>query len=338
MGSGKTTIASGLLNKSKINKFKIIDIDSLIVKETKMSINDIFAKYGEKYFRDLETRTLEKISKEDNLIVSCGGGIILRDENLKIMKESGYVIYINRTIKNIISTINTSTRPLLKDGVKKIREIFKKRKQRYFSSADYIIENNKSVNDAITQLLNFSKLPIVGFQGINGSYSNIAANKYFNKKENKFICFPTFEELLDNYEKKIIDYVVIPIFNSTTGEIKQTTDLISKLKYKKELTKITIPIHHNLLALQTSKNIKNIWSHPQALKQCSKFIKENKYVPMEKLNTAIACKELIDVNDNNVGVIASTLAAKIYNLKIIAKNIEDKKNNKTTFLILKNNF
>jgi shikimate kinase len=258
MGSGKTTIASGLLNKSKINKFKIIDIDSLIVKETKMSINDIFAKYGEKYFRDLETRTLEKISKEDNLIVSCGGGIILRDENLKIMKESGYVIYINRTIKNIISTINTSTRPLLKDGVKKIREIFKKRKQRYFSSADYIIENNKSVNDAITQLLNFSKLPIVGFQGINGSYSNIAANKYFNKKENKFICFPTFEELLDNYEKKIIDYVVIPIFNSTTGEIKQTTDLISKLKYKKELTKITIPIHHNLLALQTSKNIKNI--------------------------------------------------------------------------------
>jgi prephenate dehydratase len=59
---------------------------------------------------------------------------------------------------------------------------------------------------------------------------------------------------------------------------------------------------------------------------------------MEKLNTAIACKELIDVNDNNVGVIASTLAAKIYNLKIIAKNIEDKKNNKTTFLILKNNF
>ncbi|MDR3249959.1 MAG: shikimate kinase [Mycoplasmataceae bacterium] len=151
MGAGKTTIGKLLKQELKIN---LIDADEYIIMTQKMSISDIFAKFGEKKFRDIETKMLKKISKLKNTIVSTGGGIILRNENIKIMRTSGIIINIYRSCKNIIKTIDTNSRPLLKNGRSKIYSIYKTRKEIYRKTADIIISNNTNdIGNAVKRIL-----------------------------------------------------------------------------------------------------------------------------------------------------------------------------------------
>lgn len=84
MGAGKSTIAKVL--KEKLN-VPLCEMDEMIAEQQKMAISDIFAQYGETYFRDLETQLVKDISEKDGVIVSCGGGAVLREENVSFMKE-----------------------------------------------------------------------------------------------------------------------------------------------------------------------------------------------------------------------------------------------------------
>jgi shikimate kinase len=89
MGVGKTTITNEL---KKLTKRTCVDIDELIVEKAGISILEIFSKFGENYFRKLETDVLEELSNKMNLLVSCGGGIIVNDINIDLMHKSGKVI------------------------------------------------------------------------------------------------------------------------------------------------------------------------------------------------------------------------------------------------------
>ena len=86
MGTGKSTVSARL---KKMLGMKEIDTDALIVEQEGMTISDIFAQKGEEAFRNMETDLLRRLKDEKNLIVSCGGGMALRDENASIMKEAG---------------------------------------------------------------------------------------------------------------------------------------------------------------------------------------------------------------------------------------------------------
>ena len=86
MGSGKSTVASCLAHNYNLN---IVEMDQMIVEQEGMSIPDIFAQKGEAYFRDAETELLIAIGKEQNKVVSCGGGVVLRERNIAEMKKSG---------------------------------------------------------------------------------------------------------------------------------------------------------------------------------------------------------------------------------------------------------
>ncbi|MDD4000980.1 MAG: shikimate kinase [Bacilli bacterium] len=111
MGSGKSTVA---LELAQLTGFDIIDTDKKIEAKTNMKVSTIFEKAGENYFRDLETILLKEIREEDHVIVSCGGGMILRDENIKIMKEMGKVIFLNGSIKTLLDRIRyDKNRPIL---------------------------------------------------------------------------------------------------------------------------------------------------------------------------------------------------------------------------------
>ena len=112
MGSGKSSIGSKLAHSLKKN---FIDIDEMIELESGSSIKTIFKEYGENYFRDLETRELEKIvNKDENFIVSTGGGIILKEENWKLMESAGISIYLKSSIENLWSRLSSDEgRPLL---------------------------------------------------------------------------------------------------------------------------------------------------------------------------------------------------------------------------------
>jgi len=147
MGSGKTSIGK-LLAKKTGRLF--IDIDNEIIKESDMTITEIFNKFGENYFRDLEHKILSKAKSTENHVISTGGGIILKLENIKIMKNSGTIIFLDIDVETQLSRVkNKKNRPLL-DGDNMIGNLVNIKKERdyiYKNISDYIIsisEKNKS--------------------------------------------------------------------------------------------------------------------------------------------------------------------------------------------------
>ena len=143
--SGKTTIGKGL---SEILNKKFIDLDEEIEKETNMSINEIFSKYGESYFRKLEKDITLKYSKETNLIISTGGGIIKDKENMFNLMSNGLVIYLTRDYDKLIYS---SSRPLTKtkDDYLKLKE---ERDSLYKLYSDYQVDNSSSKEECINKI------------------------------------------------------------------------------------------------------------------------------------------------------------------------------------------
>ena len=156
MGAGKTTIGKELSNKLNL---RFIDMDDEIEKQSKMSIVDIFEKYGENRFREIESKLLEKIALEDDIIISTGGGIIKVDDNRKLLKKQDNVVFLNGSIYTLVKNVSNDIykRPLLKDSTDlyiKIEELLKERYEKYKESSNIIIDiNNKNINEVVSQIL-----------------------------------------------------------------------------------------------------------------------------------------------------------------------------------------
>lgn len=139
MGAGKSTVAKELAAKTGARR---IEMDHMIVEQQGMAISEIFEKYGEEHFRDLETELLRSFLKEENLVVSCGGGSVLRDENSRLMKESGRIVLLTAAPETIYERVRHSKeRPILNGNmnVAFIRELMEKRRERYETVADQTI-------------------------------------------------------------------------------------------------------------------------------------------------------------------------------------------------------
>ena len=172
----------------------------------------------------------------------------------------------------------------------------------------------------------------IAYQGIPGSYSESCAKQMYPDCET--ISCKTFDEC---FEKAIQDNSVrsiIPESNKTTGNIG-----VEYLIFKYRLNIYAehfFPINHNLLGIKGSSldDIKDVYSHAQALSQSSNFIKKNKLNENVRADTAGSAKYVSDTNDKSKAAISSELSAEIYNLKILKKNIQDEKNNVTRFLLM----
>lgn len=179
------------------------------------------------------------------------------------------------------------------------------------------------------------------FQGIKGAFSYLAATKFFGTKNN-FIGLNSFKDIFKIVEKSKADFGVVPIENSLAGSIYENYD--NFLNYKvKVIGEIYLKIHHCLLGIKTQKVnlrqrlklIKEVYSHPKALEQCNKFFEKYKWI--KKINfpdTASAAKFVADRKDISIVSLSSLVCAKLYNLEVILKNVEDDKNNYTRFLII----
>lgn len=153
MGAGKTTI--GKLLSKKLN-YKYIDTDEYIEKQNNMTINEMF-KISENHFREKEKEAIKSISKFDDTIISCGGGVVKNRENIKFLKRNGIIFYIDRPVEMILNNIDCSKRPLLKDNKNKLYDIFNERKDLYEKAADYHILNDGSEEECIAKILNVLK-------------------------------------------------------------------------------------------------------------------------------------------------------------------------------------
>jgi len=131
MGTGKSSAGEVLAQRLKLD---FIDLDALIEDKEKETIVDIFKKKGEEYFRKLETQTLGEVAKRGGLVVACGGGIVLKEENIKIMEKSGIPICLEASAEVIYARTRDETfRPLLNvpDPLARIKELLRQRKPFY---------------------------------------------------------------------------------------------------------------------------------------------------------------------------------------------------------------
>jgi len=158
MGAGKTEIGKKLAEKLKMT---YIDTDSVIEKEQGMSINDIFEKSGEACFRDMESRVLDSLKGTNKRVISTGGGMILRPENVKKMKALGPLVLLWAEPEVVYERIkDMGTRPLLnvEDPKKKIVEILELRAPIYKSVADLEVDTSRlSTEEACNKIIKFLK-------------------------------------------------------------------------------------------------------------------------------------------------------------------------------------
>lgn len=164
----KNIVLTGMsgVGKSRIGKFlaeeinwNYLDIDNLIIKREKTSIDGIFNSKGEEYFRNIESLIIEELSSLDSHIISTGGGAILRKENMNNLSKNGYIFLLLGKIETIVDNINKSTtvRPLLSDKNKlydNVKNLFNCREYIYKSTADIIIEiDGKSDMEISSEIL-----------------------------------------------------------------------------------------------------------------------------------------------------------------------------------------
>ena len=148
-GSGKTTLGKEI---ARIFDYEFIDMDSLIKKETGLKISQIFLNKGEEYFRSIETSILEKIILNDKkLIISSGGGIVLR--NQKILEKT-YNIYLECNINTLVKRLKSSKeRPLIGDNIfKNVNQLLIEREILYKTISNAIVDSNKTKKNIINQI------------------------------------------------------------------------------------------------------------------------------------------------------------------------------------------
>jgi len=183
-------------------------------------------------------------------------------------------------------------------------------------------------------LTNQSQSYRAAYQGIDGAYSQEAIHQYFKKQVHTIGC-STFEEVVRTVESGKAEYAFMPAENSIAGTIVQTFDLLLESTLS-IIGEFYLPIHHNLMALPEThlKDIESVYSHPQALAQCAESIKRFGLKPIVDWDTAGSAKRILEESLQKAAAIAGNYAAEVYELQLLASNIEDIDHNTTRFFIL----
>jgi prephenate dehydratase len=174
----------------------------------------------------------------------------------------------------------------------------------------------------------------VCFQGEKGSYSHEASEKYFGKdvtvKPRKAL-----REVFHAIEAKQVAFSVVPVENSYEGSINETHDLLSTTR-SKVCGEVLVRVRHCLIAMPRTKQrqIATVYSHPQALAQCAKYLRRHKLEAVPYYDTAGSVKLVKKMRSTKVAAIASRRAAELYSMEIVSEGIEDSAVNYTRFFIL----
>ena len=142
MGAGKSTISDYLKNALAMD---VVEMDQCIVERQGMSISDVFETYGEEYFRELETNLLIEMQSRSNVVVSCGGGVPMRERNVAEMKKNGRVVLLTAKPETILERVKDNhDRPLLENNknVSFIADLLEKRRAKYEAAADIVVETD----------------------------------------------------------------------------------------------------------------------------------------------------------------------------------------------------
>lgn len=175
----------------------------------------------------------------------------------------------------------------------------------------------------------------VVFQGVEGAYSHAASMAYFGESA-EYFHVPNFEEVMKAVAQGGADFGVLPLENSSAGQVGDVYDLLTR--YDNTIVgEYYLPVRHCLLGLKGAdiNEIQTVYSHPQGLMQCAKFLNEHSdWQQISQVNTAVSAQKVIKENNPKTVAIASATAAKLYGLEILEEGINDNKTNTTRFIIV----
>lgn len=224
--------------------------------------------------------------------------------------------------------------PILdKDREEKVLENNSKKVKNKELRAFYVefLKETMSVSRAYQHyLINGSK---IAYSGVEGAFANIAGTMLF--PDGNLCPYPNFVEAYKAVESGECECCVLPIENSFAGEVGQVLDLL----YEGSLFVngvFALPIKQNLLVKKGGhiEDIKTVISHPQALAQCSSYIREHGFKEIKEVNTAVAAKRVAESKDKSIAAIASRQTAKLYNMKVLDHDINDDLSNTTRFAVI----
>ena len=198
-----------------------------------------------------------------------------------------------------------------------------------------LAENGKTVDTGFTQV---DQIPVKGakvvYQGVEGAYSHEATMEYFGEDVDAYHV-KTWEEAMKAVESGQADYAVLPIENSSAGAVSDNYDLL--IKYHNYIVaEVFLPVKHALLGVPggSMEQIHTVFSHPQALMQCSEFLNSHgEWSQISVENTAVAAKKVLEENDPSQAAVASEAAARLYGLTVLREGINYNKDNLTRFIV-----
>ncbi|WP_308780360.1 prephenate dehydratase [uncultured Clostridium sp.] len=276
----------------------------------------------EDYRREIDSIDRELIALfEKRMNVAIKVGEYKKERNLPIFNSKREEEVIEKNI-NLLS--NREYSEITRDFFEKVMELSRS------LQADLMERNKNNIKDNIIE----GKVKI-GYQGVEGSFSEEALRKYFNSYDS-IKNYEEFKDVFNALENNYIQYAILPIENSYTGAITEVYDLLVKYNFY-IVGEECIKIDQNLMGISGAniEEIEEIYSHPQGFEQSRGFLSRYdniKLIPYH--NTAISAKLVSDLKDRKKAAIGSKRAANIYGLSILKENINDKKDNHTKFIII----
>ncbi len=249
---------------------------------------------------------IDKIDRELLVLLQERMGLALRT---KKFQEAGDEA---RSEENVLERVNRMNLDLIKSSFS--RQLLKT-----------IIDESKRLQDEDRRL--------VAFQGEHGAYGEVASRKLV--PAGAYIPCLEFIDVFRGVEEGHFDLGVVPVENSLEGAVTQVNDLLTTTALK-VIGEVKVVVNHCLLATEATdyREIRVVYSHPQALAQCRDFLMRNKLEPRPYYDTAGAAKMLARENPKAAAAIASALCGELYDLEIIKEGIEDGPSNSTRFLLL----
>ncbi|GAB3062745.1 prephenate dehydratase [Salinicoccus sesuvii] len=178
---------------------------------------------------------------------------------------------------------------------------------------------------------------LIGYQGVEGSYSEVACKKFSDGRAHVMKGYATFKSLVDALVENEVDYIALPVENSTSGPITRTIDLMKYLEVD-AVEEVYVKIDHALISRHPTdlRKLTRVYSHPEALEQCHAYLSGYHNIEVKEYSdTAEAVRMVRDADDPTIAAIAGSHAAELYGMNIVRENISDNPFNTTRFLFFR---
>ncbi len=256
-------------------------------------------------------------------------------EVAKYKKENGMPVLDQNRERQLLAKVSDASPEELQTYVRSLYTTIFSLSRSYQHS---YMNNKSDITDAIKSALEstpkqFPKRVVAACQGVSGAYSEQACVKAFDLPEIMF--FNSFDGVFNAVRQGLCEYGILPVENSTAGSVNRVYDLMRENKFY-IVRSMRVKVDHCLLVKKGTKleDIKEIYSHEQAINQCSKFITDRKIKANIAHNTAMAAQFVAQSDRNDIAAISSAKCAELYGLEIVGESIQNFQNNYTRFICI----